>query len=41
MVGDNKYASTIITLLKINILLKNWKGAVEYFKVTSRCLYEA
>lgn len=26
MVGDNKYASTIITLLKINILLENWKG---------------
>lgn len=26
MVGDNKYASTIITLLKINIRLENWKG---------------
>lgn len=49
MVGDNKYASTIITLLKINIPLENWKEAGEvggvweprpheYLKVTLRCL---
>lgn len=25
MVGDSKYASTIITLLKIHILTHNWK----------------
>lgn len=53
MVGDNKYASTIITLLKINIPLENWKGAGDgggvgearpdeyFFKVTLRCLYKA